>query len=180
MSALPSGRAAHHCPWICVRVFKQKFDLLLDDILKKDVFGKARLILHVVFTRVHTHTRTHIDMYIYILYPRIYNTCLHVCMTQVLGYTYVIEFQKRGLPHAHMLLILADAPRTPDEYDKYVCAELCDASTPAKKRLQTLQLKHMVCCVNVCGELCVFIVNYVCMYCGSSLSLSLCVCVCEW
>ena len=77
VSALPSGRAAHHCPWICVRVFKQKFDLLLDDILKKDVFGKARLILHVVFTRVHTHTRTHIDMYIYILYPRIYNTCQH-------------------------------------------------------------------------------------------------------
>ena len=49
-------------------------------------------------------------------------------MAQVLGYTYVIEFQKRGLPHAHMLLILGDAPRTPDEYDKYVCAELSDAS----------------------------------------------------
>lgn len=78
-------------------------------------------------------------------------------MAQVLGYTYVIEFQKRGLPHAHMLLILGDAPRTPDEYDKYVCAELCDASTPEKKRLQALQLRHMVCCVCVYSEICVHV-----------------------
>ena len=44
-SSLPPGRAAHHCPWICVRVFKQKFDLLLNDILKKDVFGKANFCM---------------------------------------------------------------------------------------------------------------------------------------
>jgi hypothetical protein len=40
---------------------------------------------------------------------------------------HVIEFQKRGLPHAHLLLILAreDKPRI-DNYDNYVCAEIPD------------------------------------------------------
>jgi len=38
----------------------------------------------------------------------------------------VIEFQKRGLPHAHILLILdkVDKPKTVDDYDKLVCAEI--------------------------------------------------------
>ena len=37
----------------------------------------------------------------------------------------VIEFQKRGLPHAHLLIRLAndDVP-TVDDFDKYVCAEI--------------------------------------------------------
>ena len=40
----------------------------------------------------------------------------------------VVEFQKRGLPHAHILLILdgRDKPRTPDDYDRFVHAELPD------------------------------------------------------
>ncbi|XP_049293325.1 uncharacterized protein LOC125769003 isoform X1 [Anopheles funestus] len=35
---------------------------------------------------------------------------------------HVIEFQKRGLPHAHILMILAEAdkPQTPDSYDRFV------------------------------------------------------------
>uniref|UniRef100_A0A182HLU7 Helitron helicase-like domain-containing protein n=1 Tax=Anopheles arabiensis TaxID=7173 RepID=A0A182HLU7_ANOAR len=43
-------------------------------------------------------------------------------------YEYVIEFQKRGLPHAHLLLILGDddKPQTPDDYDKFVSAEISD------------------------------------------------------
>ena len=45
-----------------------------------------------------------------------------------LGYVYTIEFQKRGLPHAHILLILCDTatPRDIVEYDRIVCAELPD------------------------------------------------------
>lgn len=41
---------------------------------------------------------------------------------------HVIEFQKRGLPHAHILLILdgPDKPRSPDDYDQLVRAELPD------------------------------------------------------
>ncbi|XP_028649272.2 uncharacterized protein LOC114645606 [Erpetoichthys calabaricus] len=44
----------------------------------------------------------------------------------VLAYIFVIEFQKRGLPHCHMSLTLDSQSkiRTKDDIDKYVCAEL--------------------------------------------------------
>ena len=44
------------------------------------------------------------------------------------SYQYVVEFQKRGLPHAHILMILApdDKPRVPADYNKFICAELPD------------------------------------------------------
>jgi hypothetical protein len=37
----------------------------------------------------------------------------------------VIEFQKRGSPHAHILIVLKDEdkPRTRDIIDEFVCAE---------------------------------------------------------
>lgn len=39
---------------------------------------------------------------------------------------YVIEFQKRGLPHTHMLVWLhpEDRPKTTEEIDKLVSAEI--------------------------------------------------------
>lgn len=45
---------------------------------------------------------------------------------QPIGFLYVVEFQKRGLPHAHILIILHpdDKPTTPEMYDQIVCAEL--------------------------------------------------------
>ena len=41
---------------------------------------------------------------------------------------HVIEFQKRGLPHAHILLIVApeDKLRNPETFDRVTCAELPD------------------------------------------------------
>ncbi|KAL3532810.1 hypothetical protein ACH5RR_006331 [Cinchona calisaya] len=47
---------------------------------------------------------------------------------KVAAYTYVIEFQKRGLPHAHFLLILKPQYKMYrlDEYDKIVSAEIPD------------------------------------------------------
>jgi hypothetical protein len=44
------------------------------------------------------------------------------------AHMYVIEFQKRGLPHAHILLILNDDDKlhTCDDYDSIVSAELPD------------------------------------------------------
>ena len=52
----------------------------------------------------------------------------HNMLGVVIGYIYVVEFQKRGLPHAHILLIMAsgDLLHTPDDYDTAVCAELPD------------------------------------------------------
>ena len=58
------------CPTVVDRVFRMKFNEYIEDVIKRQMFGK------------------------------------------VLGHMWVIEFQKRGLPHAHMLLILdeMDAP----------------------------------------------------------------------
>ena len=46
----------------------------------------------------------------------------------VAAYTWTIEFQKRGLPHAHILLVMrgADRPRTAADVDRAVTAELPD------------------------------------------------------
>ncbi len=48
--------------------------------------------------------------------------------TVVIGYLNVIEFQKRGLPHAHILIILADEDKikTIDDVDAIVSAEIPD------------------------------------------------------
>lgn len=52
---------------------------------------------------------------------------------RVIAWTWVVEFQKRGLPHAHILLILQseDKPRTPADIDRRVVAELPDPRTQA-------------------------------------------------
>ena len=49
----------------------------------------------------------------------------------VVAKVWIIEFQKRGLPHAHILLILDDASklRTTDEIDSAVSAEIPDQGT---------------------------------------------------
>ncbi|GBN36432.1 hypothetical protein AVEN_54027-1 [Araneus ventricosus] len=57
--------------------------------------------------------------------------CKHGIFGTVLAYIYVIEFQKRGLPHAHILLTLdsENKIRTKDDIDKFVSAELPDPCT---------------------------------------------------
>ena len=53
------------------------------------------------------------------------------CFETVLAYCHSIEFQKRGLPHAHILIILEnkEIAGDPQEIDKFVCAELPDPVT---------------------------------------------------
>ena len=50
---------------------------------------------------------------------------------RVVGHIHVVEFQKRGLPHAHILLIMAanDKPHSADDFDKVVCAEIPNPDT---------------------------------------------------
>ncbi|GJZ02049.1 hypothetical protein Tco_0520010 [Tanacetum coccineum] len=69
----------------------------------------------------------------------------------VASHIYVIEFQKRGLPHAHFLLIMTSAHKlaNPDHYDKVVCAEIPDPNK--HKDLHQLVLKHMI--HGPCGHL---------------------------
>ena len=53
---------------------------------------------------------------------------------KAVAFTWVVEFQKRGLPHAHILLIVAEAdkPRTPADLDRFVSAEIPDPVTQPK------------------------------------------------
>jgi hypothetical protein len=67
----------------------------------------------------------------------------------VIGFMWVVEFQKRGLPHAHALIILdpEDSPKKPDDFDEYVCAEIPDEKE--NKILFDLVTQNMV---HVCGD----------------------------
>lgn len=57
---------------------------------------------------------------------------------------YTIEFQKRGLPHAHILITLDEDDRIAGsiEIDKIVCAEIPDVRTQPK--LHEYVVKHMI------------------------------------
>ncbi|OWZ08499.1 Helitron helicase [Phytophthora megakarya] len=61
---------------------------------------------------------------------RVWNQKLRV-LGRILARIYVVEFQKRGLPHAHILIILAeeDKPRTRDLINKLVSCEIPDETT---------------------------------------------------
>ena len=50
---------------------------------------------------------------------------------KVLAYLYTIEFQKRGLLHTHILLILAQSykPKTIADYDTIILAEISDKNS---------------------------------------------------
>ncbi|XP_027099304.1 uncharacterized protein [Coffea arabica] len=63
---------------------------------------------------------------------------------KVAAYTYIIEFQKRGLPHAHFLIILKQGSKmySPQAYDRIVCAELPDSHH--QPYLHSLVVKHMM------------------------------------
>ncbi|KAL6847111.1 hypothetical protein ACP4OV_022964 [Aristida adscensionis] len=63
---------------------------------------------------------------------------------QVSGYAHVTEFQKRGLPHEHILLIMKSGSKltTPDGYDKVISAEIPDKDKYPV--LHSLVIKHML------------------------------------
>ncbi|KYN16225.1 DNA repair and recombination protein pif1, mitochondrial [Trachymyrmex cornetzi] len=71
---------------------------------------------------------------------------------EVVAFVYVIEFQKRGLPHIHMLVTLKYNFKitTPQIVDKYISAEIPD---PCENRiLHDIVMKHMI--HGPCGDWC--------------------------
>ena len=79
VNELRPGQEPQDRPDIVARVFKDKMDQLMNDLVQGGCFGK------------------------------------------VVGYLYCVEFQKRGLPHVHILLILAGyGPLTPELVDEGV------------------------------------------------------------
>ena len=70
---------------------------------------------------------------------------------KVRAYVYVVEFRKRGLSHAHFLLIMRaeDKLKNPEQYDQKVCAEIPD---PIKyPKMHEIVVKHMM--HGPCGSL---------------------------
>ena len=72
---------------------------------------------HIVARLFHLKLRTLLD-----------DLLKHNMLGKVVAHVYVIEFQKRSLPHAHILLILDQESKfhTVDEIDHVVCAKLPD------------------------------------------------------
>ena len=70
---------------------------------------------------------------------------------RITAYVYTIEFQKRGLPHAHMLLFFKDEdkPRAPQDIDTLVAAQIPDPR--AQPILYEMVKRHMI--HGPCGQL---------------------------
>ena len=70
-----------------------------------------------------------------------------------LGYVWTIEYQKRGLPHMHLLLFLHPDNRflTPERIDEVVCAELPDPTLDANGELSAIITSCMI--HGPCGSL---------------------------
>jgi hypothetical protein len=61
---------------------------------------------------------------------------------------HVVEWQKRGLPHSRILIILhsQDKPRDSNDYDRIVCAEFPYKSThPELYNIVTSRMLHGPC-----------------------------------
>lgn len=69
---------------------------------------------------------------------------VHGVLGRVVARVHVIEFQKRGLPHVHILLILADADkfRTVGDYDSVVRADIPDKNV--EPDLFRIVMSHMI------------------------------------
>ncbi|XP_044585994.1 uncharacterized protein LOC123266031 [Cotesia glomerata] len=76
----------------------------------------------------------------------------------VIAYNWVIEFQKRGLPHLHMLIILMNGSKikTCEQVDKLISAEIPDSvNNPILYDIVTKNMLH-----GPCGDWC--LINGVC------------------
>lgn len=61
---------------------------------------------------------------------------------KVVAYVYTIEFQKRGLPHMHLLVSLQTTFYTPEEIDQFITAQIPDKNLFPE--LYKLVIKHML------------------------------------
>ncbi|XP_058761349.1 uncharacterized protein LOC131634741 [Vicia villosa] len=114
-----TGLQPHDRPDIISKVFKIKFDTLMDDITKHHVVGKV------------------------IALPKYY-----IELTFNLIDMYTIEFQKRGLPHAHILIFLHPKSKypTPSDIDKIISAEIPDPTVhPNLYKLVRAHMMHGPC-----------------------------------
>jgi len=71
---------------------------------------------------------------------------------ETLAYVYVIEFQKRGLPHIHLLITLKQNCKilNSETVDKFISAEIPDPNE--NENLHNIVMKHMI--HGPCGDWC--------------------------
>ncbi|KAI3636479.1 hypothetical protein MIR68_005831 [Amoeboaphelidium protococcarum] len=60
---------------------------------------------------------------------------------EVLALTYTVEWQKRGLPHAHILIWIENPPTEPRQVDRFISAKIPDHATP---RLREKVLRYNI------------------------------------
>jgi len=94
------------------------------------------------------------DIVVRVFHAKVQELIRLICKVEIFGamtaFLYTVEFQKRGLPHIHLLLTLGDNSkfRNPEDIDKVVSAEIPD---PSNKELYELVKAHMV--HGPCGHL---------------------------
>ena len=66
-----------------------------------------------------------------------------------IGHIYCVEWQKRGLPHVHILLFFVpeDKLTTPEDYDDVVCAEIPDKDKEPELHEKVMRLMIHTPCV---------------------------------
>ncbi len=128
-SQLSNGESAFDRPDLCCRVFHMKQKELLDDLIHKRVLGHVlsyfytigNLLMTYIYVQIITHTN------VSFAFP---------------------EFQKRGLPHMHLLLIMEgeDKPNTAQKSDMVVSAEIPDVNeNPRLFQAVTTHMLHGPC-----------------------------------
>ncbi|GJY58827.1 uncharacterized protein Tco_0458719, partial [Tanacetum coccineum] len=126
MLAYIPGQRAHDRPEVGTRVFKLKLTELLNDLTKNQVFEESRADVLFRF-RLAISEKTN---------------------TTLVSVVYVIEFQKRGLPHAHILLWLEehDKCKTPGDIDDIISTELSSPTDdPKGRKAVTEYMLHRPC-----------------------------------
>jgi len=105
-------------PGIICKIFKMKLDSLMLDLTKKKLFGKTRTCKKFLIRFIYSYM---ISIIIFDNYNNYYVFCVIAAM-------YTIEFQKRGLPHAHILIWLdSKCKLTKAEHiDKVISVEIPD------------------------------------------------------
>ncbi|XP_074374440.1 uncharacterized protein LOC141714843 [Apium graveolens] len=86
------------------------------------------------------------------------------CFGRCIGVMHVIEFQKRGLPHTHILIWLHhdDRPKTTEQIDKMVSAEISDPEIdPVGYNVMSNYMIHRSCGPDYTKSLCMVKGNFI-------------------
>jgi hypothetical protein len=123
-TAIPAGSHWSHHPDIVARVFDLKLRAMIDLIINKKLFGEVRVELcmaNVISS-----------------------------MMQVLAYVFRIEWQARGMPHAHCLFILKEKLLAARHIDAVVWAEIpCPRKYPILHAIVCKRMIHDPCDVDL-------------------------------